>query len=45
MSTFGFGKLHHHRGNREPALEHLVIATAMYREMKMAYWLGWRRDA
>ena len=36
---FGLGKLHHRRGNRERAQEHLSVATAMYREMGMNYWL------
>ena len=33
------GKLYRRTGNREQAQEHLTIATTMYREMDMAYWL------
>ena len=36
---FGLAKLHHRRGDREWAQEDLAIATAMYREMDMTYWL------
>jgi len=36
----GLGKLHRRTGNRGLAQEHLTTATAMYREMDMAYWLG-----
>jgi class 3 adenylate cyclase/tetratricopeptide (TPR) repeat protein len=36
----GLGKLHGRCRKREPALEHLTLATAMYREMGMAYWPG-----
>jgi hypothetical protein len=36
---FGLAKLHHHKGNRGQAQEHLAIATAMYRKMDMTYWL------
>jgi len=36
---FGLGKLNRGMGAREQAREHLTIATAMYREMGMAYWL------
>jgi len=35
----GLGKLYRRTGKREQAQEHLTIATAMYREMDMAYWL------
>jgi tetratricopeptide (TPR) repeat protein len=36
---FGLGKLHRRAGNREQAHEHLTIASAMYREMNMTYWV------
>ena len=36
---FGLGKHYRRRGDREQAQEHLTIATAMYREMAMTYWL------
>ena len=36
---FGLAKLHHRRGDREWAQDDLAIATAMYREMDMTYWL------
>jgi hypothetical protein len=32
-------KLYRRTGEREQAQEHLTIATTMYREMGMAYWL------
>jgi len=35
----GLGKLYHRTGAREQAREHLTIATTMYREMGMTYWL------
>jgi tetratricopeptide (TPR) repeat protein len=35
----GLGRLYRRTGNPEPAQEHLAIATAMYREMGMTYWL------
>ena len=35
----GLGKLHRRASNHAQAREHLVIATAMYREMDMTYWL------
>jgi class 3 adenylate cyclase/tetratricopeptide (TPR) repeat protein len=38
-SHFGLGKLNRGMGAREQAREHLTIATAMYRDMGMAYWL------
>jgi hypothetical protein len=37
--NFGLGKLNRRAGNRERAREGLTIATAMYGEMGMAYWL------
>jgi len=35
----GLGKLDRHTGKREQAQEHLTIATTMYREMDMRFWL------
>jgi tetratricopeptide (TPR) repeat protein len=35
----GLGKLHRRRGDHEQTQEHLIKATAMYREMDMAFWL------
>jgi class 3 adenylate cyclase/tetratricopeptide (TPR) repeat protein len=35
----GLGKLSQRMGQREQARDHLTIATTMYREMGMAYWL------
>ena len=35
----GLGKLYRRTGQPEQAREHLNIATTMYREMGMAYWL------
>ena len=35
----GFGKLYRHTGNRAKAAEQLTIATTMYREMDMGFWL------
>jgi predicted ATPase/class 3 adenylate cyclase len=35
----GLGKLSRRTGKREQAQEHLTIATTMYREMGMTYWL------
>jgi tetratricopeptide (TPR) repeat protein len=35
----GLGKLYRCTGKREQAQEHLTIATTMYREMGMTYWL------
>jgi hypothetical protein len=35
----GLGKLYRGMGKLEQAQEHLTIATAMYREMRMIYWL------
>lgn len=36
---FSLGKLYRQAGKGEQAKEHLATATAMYREMGMAYWL------
>ena len=36
---FGLGKLHANIGQREEAKEHFKIATTMYREMGMQFWL------
>ena len=36
----GLGKLDRRTGQREQAQEHLTIATAMYREMAMRFWLA-----
>jgi hypothetical protein len=35
----GLGKLYRRTGQREQAREHLTIATTMYREMDMRFWL------
>jgi class 3 adenylate cyclase/tetratricopeptide (TPR) repeat protein len=35
----GLGKLYRRRGKRHQAQEHLTIATTMYREMDMGFWL------
>jgi hypothetical protein len=35
----GLGKLYGAAGKREPAQEYFTTATAMYREMEMAFWL------
>ena len=35
----GLGKLYRGTGKREQAQEHLTIATTMYREMDMRFWL------
>jgi tetratricopeptide (TPR) repeat protein len=35
----GLGKLSRRTGKREQALEHLITATTMYREMDMRFWL------
>ena len=37
---FGLGGMHGRRGHRAAAMEHLEIATAMYRDMKMEFWLA-----
>ncbi len=34
-----FGKLYRRTGEREQAREHLTIATTMYHEMGMRFWL------
>ena len=36
---FGLGKLRHRSGEQEPRQTHLRAAAAMYREMRMKYWL------
>lgn len=36
---FDLGKLNRQTGRREQAHEHLTIATTMYREMDMRFWL------
>jgi hypothetical protein len=35
----GLGKLYRHAGKRQEAQEHLSLATTMYRDMGMTYWL------
>jgi hypothetical protein len=35
----GLAKLYRRTGKREQALEHLITATTMYREMDMRFWL------
>ena len=35
----GLGKLYRRTGSSQQAHEHLAIATTMYREMDMKYWL------
>jgi tetratricopeptide repeat protein len=35
----GLGKLYRRTGKRDQAQEHLTIATMMYREMDMRFWL------
>ena len=35
----GLGKLYRRTGQREQAREHLTLATTMYREMDMRFWL------
>jgi len=35
----GLGKLYRSTGKRDQALEHLSVATTMYREMDMRFWL------
>jgi hypothetical protein len=37
---FGLAKLHRRRGDCGQAQEHFTLATAMYGEMGMTYWLG-----
>ena len=36
---FGLGKLNRRMGNRREAKEQPTIATTMYRELNMTYWL------
>jgi hypothetical protein len=36
---FGLGKLHHQIGETARARQNLTIATTMYREMEMRFWL------
>jgi tetratricopeptide (TPR) repeat protein len=36
----GLGKLYQRTGDRQQAQEHLTIATTMYREMDMRFWLA-----
>jgi hypothetical protein len=38
-NNLGLGKLYRRIGKREQAHEHRAIATKMYREMGMTYWL------
>jgi transcriptional regulator with AAA-type ATPase domain/tetratricopeptide (TPR) repeat protein len=40
----GLGKLHLRTGERERAHQHLTIATTMYREMDMQFWLEQAED-
>ncbi len=35
----GLGRLYRRTGKREQAREYLMIATTMYREMEMRFWL------
>ena len=35
----GLGKLYRRTGQREQAREHLTVATTMYREMDLRFWL------
>jgi hypothetical protein len=35
----GLGKLYRRTGDRARATEHLTIATTLYREMGMTFWL------
>jgi hypothetical protein len=35
----GLGELHKRTGKRQQAQEHLTVATTMYHEMGMTYWL------
>jgi hypothetical protein len=35
----GLSKLYQRTGKREQACEHLIIATTLYREMDMRFWL------
>ena len=36
---FGLGRLYDRMGRREPARESLNLATKMYRDMNMDFWL------
>jgi hypothetical protein len=36
----GLGKLYRRTGQREQARDHLTVATTMYREMDMAFYLA-----
>jgi hypothetical protein len=38
-ANLGLGKLYRRTGKRQEASEHLTIATTMYREMDMRFWL------
>ena len=38
-SLLGLGKLYRHTGKRDRAQDHLTIATTLYREMDMQFWL------
>jgi hypothetical protein len=38
-ADFGLGQLYRQTSKREQAQEHLTIATTMYREMDMQFWL------
>jgi tetratricopeptide (TPR) repeat protein len=40
----GLGKLYRRTGDRQRAQEHMAIATTMYREMDMRFWLERRRS-
>jgi hypothetical protein len=35
----GLGRLYRRMGNAEPTQEHVAIATVMYGELRMTYWL------
>jgi hypothetical protein len=37
---FGLSKLYQRTGRKEPAREHRTIATSMYREMDMRFYLN-----
>jgi len=39
IAQFGLGKLYQRTDRLEQAREHLAIATTMYREMDMRFWL------
>jgi hypothetical protein len=40
LNHLGLGKLSRRTTKREQAREHLTIATTMYREMDMRFWLA-----